>query len=124
MRNVVPQAILLLSLIYGGYIMLSNKVDKLILKAFLEYKVPEALRREDAGLAQRIGDDMLSYSNRLLMGRNETIEILKLPLISKEDKNQVNNMISRIEDEREKRDIIFFYRLVILAETIIYKYLA
>ena len=86
--------------------------------------MPEALRREDAGLAQRIGDDMLSYSNRLLMGRNETIEILKLPLISKEDKNQVNNMISRIEDEQDKRDIIFFYRLVILAETIIYKYLA
>ena len=104
--------------------MLSNKVDKLVLKAFLENKVPEVLRREDADLAKRIGDDMLSYANRLLMGRNETIEILKLPLISKEDKVQVNNMISRIESETEKRDLIFFYRLVILAETIIYKYIA
>ena len=104
--------------------MLSNKVDKLVLKAFLENKVPDVLRREDASLAQRIGDDMLSYANRLLMGRSETIEILKLPLISKEDKTQINAMTSRIEDENDKRELIFFYRLVILAETIIYKYLA
>ena len=104
--------------------MLSNKVDKLVLKAFLENKVPDVLRREDEALAKRIGDDMLSYANRLLMGRNETIEILKLPLISKEDKMEINAMTSRIADENDKRELIFFYRLVILAETIIYKYLA
>lgn len=104
--------------------MLSNRVDKLILKAFLENKVPDALYREDRALAVRIGDDMLSYANRLLMGRSETIEILKLPLISKEDKALVNALISRLTDESEKRDVIFFYRLVILVETIIYKYLA
>lgn len=102
--------------------MLSNKVDKLILKAFLENKVPEVLRREDASLAQRMGDDMLSFANRLLMGRSETIELLKLPLITKEDKTEVNAMISRIEDENEKRELVFFYRLVILVETILYKY--
>ena len=104
--------------------MLSNKVDKLILKAFLENKVPEVLRREDAGLAQRIGDDMLSFANRLLMGRSETIELLKLPLITKEDKTEINAMISRINDEMEKRELVFFYRLVILVETILYKYKA
>ena len=104
--------------------MLSNKVDKLILKAFLENKVPEVLRREDSALAQRIGDDMLSFANRLLMGRSETIELLKLPLITKEDKTEVNAMISRIEDENDKRELIFFYRLVILVETILYKYKA
>ena len=104
--------------------MLSNKVDKLILKAFLENKVPEVLRREDAALAVRIGDDMLSFANRLLMGRNETIEILKLPLITKEDKTEINAMISRIDDENDKRELVFFYRLVILVETILYKYKA
>ena len=102
--------------------MLSNKVDKLVLKAFLENKVPDVLRREDAGLAKRMGDDMLSFANRLLMGRSETIEILKLPLISKEDKVEINAMISRTADENDKRELIFFSRLVILAETIIYKY--
>ena len=104
--------------------MLSNKVDKLILKAFLENKVPEVLRREDAALSQRIGDDMLSFANRLLMGRSETIELLKLPLITKEDKTEINAMISRIDDENDKRELIFFYRLVILVETILYKYKA
>lgn len=104
--------------------MLSNKVDKLILKAFLENKTPEALYREDRALAVRIGDNMLSYANRLLMGRSESIEILKLPLISKEDKAAVNSLISRIQDENDKRDVVFFYRLVILVETILYKYLA
>ena len=104
--------------------MLSNKVDKLILKAFLENKVPDVLRREDASMAKRIGDDMLSFANRLLMGRNETIEILRLPLISKEDKTEINAMISRISDENDKRELIFFYRLVILVETILYKYKA
>ena len=102
--------------------MLSNKVDKLVLKAFLENKVPEALRREDAELAVRIGDDMLSMANRLLMGRSETIEILKLPLISKEDKTLVNAIISRLTDEKAKQEVVFFYRLVILVETILYKY--
>jgi len=102
--------------------MLSNKVDKLVLKAFLENKVPEALRREDAELAVRIGDDMLSMANRLLMGRSETIEILKLPLISKEDKTLVNAIISRLADEKTKQEVVFFYRLVILVETILYKY--
>ena len=102
--------------------MLSNKVDKLVLKAFLENKVPEALRREDAELAVRIGDDMLSMANRLLMGRSETIEILKLPLISKEDKTLINAIISRLTDEKAKQEVVFFYRLVILVETILYKY--
>lgn len=104
--------------------MLSNKVDKLVLKAFLENKVPQALRREDAELAVRIGDDMLSMANRLLMGRSETIEILKLPLIAKEDKALVNTIISRLADENDKHEVVFFYRLVILVETILYKYRA
>lgn len=103
--------------------MLSNKVDKLVLKAFLENKTPDALRLADAELAKRMGDDMLSYANRLLMGRNETIEIRKLPLLSKEDKMQINQIISRTENEADKREIVFFYRLVILVETVLYKYI-
>lgn len=104
--------------------MLKNRVDKLVLKAFLETPVPEALRREDAALALRAGDGLRSMANRLLVGRSESIEILTPGLISKEDKAALNNIITRLPDGEEKRDMVFFYRLAILVETILLKYRA
>ena len=70
--------------------MLNNRADKLVLKAFLELPVPEALRREDAALAARCGDELHSVANRLLVGRSGTIEIRTPQLISKEDKAALN----------------------------------
>ena len=104
--------------------MLKNKVDKLVLKAFLELNVPECLRREDAALAKCFGDDLRSMANRLLMGRDEKIEILLPQLLTKEDKAGLNNIITRLENEDEKRELVFFYRLAILVETLLYKYRA
>jgi len=104
--------------------MLKNRADKLVLKAFLELQVPAALRREDPALARRGGEELLSMANRLLMGRNETIEILTPALLTKEDKTAFNNIISRLPDGEEKRDMVFFYRLAILVETILLKYRA
>lgn len=104
--------------------MLKNRADKLVLKAFLELQVPEALRREDPALAIRGGEELLSMANRLLMGRNETIEILTPALLTKEDKTAYNSIISRLPDGEEKRDMVFFYRLAILVETILLKYRA
>ena len=104
--------------------MLKNRADKLILKALLETPVPEALRREDASLAARAGDEVRSLANRLLMGRNETIEILTPSVLTKEDKAGVNNLITRLPGGEEKRELVFFYRLVILVETILLKYRA
>lgn len=102
--------------------MLKNKVDKLVLKAFLETPVPDVLRREDAALAVRAGDELRSVTNRLLMGRSETIEILTPALLTKEDKAAINNLITRCPDEEEKRELVFFYRLAILVETVVLKY--
>ena len=102
--------------------MLKNKVDKLVLKAFLEMGVPDVLRREDAQLAGRAGDDLRSVTNRLLMGRSETIEILTPGLISKEDKAAINNIITRLPDGEERRELVFFYRLAVLVETVVLKY--
>lgn len=104
--------------------MLKNKVDKLVLKAFLEMSVPERLRLEDAALAKRFGDDLRSMANRLLMGRDERIEILTPQLLEKEDKAGINNIITRLPDGEEKRELVFFYRLAILVETLLYKYRA
>lgn len=104
--------------------MLKNKVDKLVLKAFLETEVPQVLRREDEALAKRAGDELRSVTNRLLMGRSETIEILTPGLLTKEDKAAINNIITRLPDGEEKRDLVFFYRLAILVETVVLKYRA
>ena len=104
--------------------MLKNRADKLVLKAFLELQVPEALRRENPELAKCGGDDLLSMANRLLMGRSESIEILTPSLLTKEDKAAFNAIISRLSDGDEKRELVFFYRLAILVETILLKYRA
>ena len=104
--------------------MLKNKVDKLVLKAFLEMNVPECLRRENVALAKCFGDDLRSMANRLLMGRDEKIEILQPQLLSKEDKAGINNIITGLPDGDEKRELVFFYRLAILVETLLYKYRA
>ena len=102
--------------------MLKNRADKLVLKAFLELQVPAALRREDPDLAVRGGENLLSMANRLLMGRSESIEILTPALLTKEDKAAYNGVISRLPDGEEKRELVFFYRLAILVETILLKY--
>lgn len=102
--------------------MLKNKVDKLVLKAFLEMELPAALPREDAALAKKYGEELRSLANRLLMGRDEKIEILVLPVLSKEDKGGINALISRLEDEEEKRELVFYSRLAVLVETILLKY--
>ena len=102
--------------------MLNNRADKLVLKAFLELPVPEALRREDAALAARCGDELRSVANRLLVGRSGTIEIRTPQLISKEDKAAFNAAITRLADGEAKRELVFFYRLAILVELVILKY--
>ena len=104
--------------------MLKNKADKLVLKALLEVPVPELMRREDAALAQRCGDELKSLANRLLMGRSEQIEILTPTVLTKEYKADINNIITRSPDGLEKRDLIFFYRLAVLVETVLLKYRA
>ena len=104
--------------------MLKNRADKLVLKAFLELDVPAALTREDEALARRCGAELQSLANRLLMGRSETIEILTPAVLAREDKAAFNNIISRLPDGEEKRELVFFYRLAVLVETILLKYRA
>ena len=102
--------------------MLNNRADKLVLKAFLELPVLAALRREDAPLAARCGEELRSVANRLLVGRSGSIEILAPQLISKEDKAALNALITRLPDGEEKRELVFFYRLAILVELVILKF--
>jgi len=104
--------------------MIKNRVDKLVLKAFLEMETPAALIREEEALAQKYGTELRSLANRLLMGRDEKIEILIVPVLSKEDKAGINALITRLPDGGEKRDLVFYYRLAILIETLLYKYRA
>ena len=102
--------------------MLKNRADKLVLKALLETSTPAALVEADAALAKRFGEDFRSLVNRLLMGRSETIEILTPAALSREDKAAVNNLITRLPDGEAKRELVFYYRLAVLAETVVLKY--
>lgn len=102
--------------------MIKNRVDKLVLKAFLEMQVPEALPREEPALNRIFGEELRSLANRLLMGRDEKIELLKPAVLSKEDKAGINALITRLPDGEEKRELVFYYRLAILVETLLYKY--
>ena len=101
--------------------MLKNRVDKLVLKALLEADAPAVLAEADGALAKRFVDDFRSIVNRLLMGRSETIELFAPPL-NREDKAAVNNLITRLPDGDAKRELVFYYRLAILAETVVVKY--
>ena len=58
------------------------------------------------------------------MGRSEQIEILTPYVLRREDKAAVNDVITRSPDGLEKRDLIFFYRLAVLVETVLLKYRA
>lgn len=102
--------------------MLKNRVDKLVLKAFLELETPRVLLREDEPLARHVGSELRAMANRLLVGRNERIELLTPSLISKEDKTALNAVITHLPDGEEKRETVFFYRLAVLVETVILKY--
>ena len=102
--------------------MLKNKVDKLVLKAYLEMEMPACLPREDAALAKKYGEELRSLANRLLMGRDEKIEILVVPVLTKEEKTGINALISRLPDEEEKRELVFYSRVAVLVESILYKY--
>ena len=104
--------------------MIKNRVDKLVLKAFLEMPVPAVLPKEEPELNRIFGEELRSLANRLLMGRDERIEILKPAVLTKEDKTGINALITRLSDGEEKRDLVFYYRLAILVETLLYKYRA
>ena len=101
--------------------MLKNRADKLVLRALLETPAPNALAEADAALSKRFVEDFKSLVNRLLVGRSETIELFAPPL-DREDKDAVNNLITRLPDGGEKRELVFYYRLAVLAETVVLKY--
>ena len=101
--------------------MLKNRADKLVLRALLELNAPAALSKADEALSGRFVGDFQSLVNRLLVGRSETIELYAPPL-AREDKAAVNNLITRLPDGDEKRELVFYYRLAVLAETVVLKY--
>ena len=102
--------------------MLKNRADKLVLRALLETPAPAALAEADAALSKRFVEDFKSLVNRLLVGRSETIELFAPPL-DREDKGAVNNLITRLPDGEAKRELVFYYRLAVLAETVVFKYM-
>lgn len=104
--------------------MMKNRAEKLVIKAFLELKTPDALCLKDERLAQRFGDRLRTTANRLLMSRENKIQLHPDDTLSKEDKNAINHVITQLEDGEQKWELVFFYRLCILVDNILLKYRA
>lgn len=104
--------------------MMKNRTEKYVIKAFLELKTPDALYSTDERLAQRFGDRLRTTANRLLMNREDKIPLHPDDLLSKEDKNAINHVITQLEDWEQKWELVFFYRLCILVDNILLKYQA
>lgn len=103
--------------------MINDRTDKLVLKALLEIRTPQAIADADAALAARCAEAR-SLANRLLVGRGGTIELYAPFAVSREDKAAINDLITRMPEGAEKRDLVFYYRLLALAEMVILKYRA
>lgn len=96
---------------------MKNKQHKYILKAYLESKVPSAVKCHSHLVAL---DSYLSgYSSQLL--KSENFKVPAEVSIDREDKLFYSELINSLKGE-EKEDLIVYYRLVTLVELILSRY--
>lgn len=98
---------------------MKNKQHQYILKAYLESKIPAIIRKTSHELI--LFDSVIAgYCTRLINGEKH----IKLPtneFVSKDDKLLFSELISHSTGV-EKEELIIYYRLVILVESILNQY--
>lgn len=100
---------------------MKNKQHKYILKAFLESKIPDAIRQYEPHLIS-IDSVLEGYCKQLLKAKGTIkIEIFGDRLITNEESNIISNLIN-ICSETQKEELIIYYKLIKLTETVIYSY--
>ena len=99
---------------------MENKQHEYILKAFLESSIPKVIRRSCPELIV-IDSIMGGYCMQLVKKAN-FIEIPSGEIISKTEKNTFAELINH-STGLEKKELVFYYRLVILVESILTQYL-
>lgn len=96
-----------------------KKQHEYVLRAFLESAIPKIISRESPELI--VIDSVLGgYCSQLLQGV-EHINLREVPLITPIEKKDFSLLINKSRGE-EKKELVVYYRLLILVEDIILQY--
>ena len=98
---------------------MKNKQHAYILKSFLESKIPAVIRR-DAPELMLIDSIIGGYCTRLVKGA-KAVELPLNGIISKADKAAFSELINQ-STGAEKEDLVLYYRLALLAESVVIQY--
>lgn len=98
---------------------MKNKQHKYILKAFIESRIPTVMRRSAPELIA-IDSIIGGYCTRLVK-REKFIELPSSEIISKTEKVTFSELINQ-STGMEKDELVVYYRLAILAESILIQY--
>lgn len=98
---------------------MKNKQHRYILKAFLESNIPTVIRRSSPELL--FVDSIIGGYCTQLLGRAKSIDIPSSEIISKTDKLTFSEMIND-STGTEKDELVIYYRLAILAESVLIQY--
>lgn len=99
---------------------MKNKQHEYILKAFLASSIPPSVRRNCPEL-MAIDSFIGGYCTQLLK-RAKILELPSSEIISKTEKAAFSKLINQLTG-MEKDELIVYYRLVILVESILVQYL-
>ena len=98
---------------------MKNKQHEYILKAFLESSIPAVVRRYSPEL-MAIDSTIGGYCTQLI-GRAKFIVLRSNEIISKNDKATFSELINQ-SNGTEKDELVVYYRLAILVESILIQY--
>ncbi len=98
---------------------MNNKQHEFIIRAFLESKIPEAIRKNAPQLL--VIDSVIGgYCTQLLKAK-DGIEILSEEIFTADEKKLFSKIIN--ESSGKMRDeVILYYRLAILTQSVLYQY--
>lgn len=98
---------------------MKNKQHEHILKAFLESNIPTVIRRDSPELM--VMDSIIGgYCTRLVKGA-KAVELPSSEIISKAEKAAFSALINQ-STGAEKDELVVYYRLAILVESVLMQY--
>ena len=98
---------------------MKNKQHEHIMKAFLESSIPEVLRRNSPELMS-IDSIIAGYCTQIIK-RAKFVELPSSEIISKAEKKALSELINQ-STGMEKDELVVYYRLAILVESILVRY--
>ena len=98
---------------------MKNKQHEYILKAFLESNIPTIMRRSSPELMAL--DSIIGGYCTQLVKRAKFVELQSSEIISKREKATFSELINQSRG-MEKDELVIYYRLAILVESILIQY--